>query len=61
MATETCTATHASPTATGEVVTRCGKQAGHVAAGGLLHEGWVGVYPIRWRERSHGDQARSDG
>lgn len=44
MATETCTATHTSPTATGDVVVPCRKPAGHDGQ----HEGRVGVFPVRW-------------
>jgi hypothetical protein len=50
MATETCTETHTSPTATGDVVVPCRKRADHVAAGDDEHEGRVGVFPVRWRD-----------
>lgn len=47
---DTCAATHTSPTATGDVEVRCGKPAGHVAAGDPQHEGRVGPFPVRWRD-----------
>lgn len=47
---ETCQATHDSPTATGDVTVHCAKPAGHVEAGDRQHEGRVGVFPVRWRD-----------
>jgi hypothetical protein len=45
---ETCAATKASPTATGDVEVRCQKAPGHVAQGDPQHEGKVGPFPVRW-------------
>ncbi len=50
MATETCTATHTSPTAGGDLEVACAKGPDHVAEGDLEHEGKVGVFPVRWRD-----------
>jgi hypothetical protein len=47
---ETCTSTHLSPTATGDVEVRCQKPAGHVEAGDPQHEGKVSVFPVRWTD-----------
>lgn len=45
---ETCTSTHVSPTASGDVTVHCTKPAGHVEAGDPEHEGKVGAFPVRW-------------
>lgn len=45
---ETCPATHISPTGQGDITVRCALGAGHQPAED--HEGWVGVFPVRWRE-----------
>lgn len=47
---ETCAATKLSPTATGDLETRCAKPLGHVERGDPDHEGRHGVFPIRWRD-----------
>lgn len=49
MATETCTATHTSPTANGDLEVHCAKDPDHVDQGDDQHEAWVGVFPVRWR------------
>lgn len=48
MATKTCTATHISPTANGDVQVRCVKTADHVQRGDPQHEAWIGPFPVRW-------------
>ena len=45
---ETCAATHTSPTANGDLEVRGAREPGHVAAGDPVHEAWVGVFPVRW-------------
>jgi hypothetical protein len=47
---ETCAATHISPTATGDREVRCAKDADHVERGDDEHEGRLGVFPVRWRD-----------
>jgi len=47
---ETCTATHDSPTANGDVEVRCAKPADHVDQGDVQHEGRVGAFPVRWTD-----------
>lgn len=48
MTTETCAATHTSPTAYGDLEVRCAKDPDHVEQGDDQHEAWVGVFPVRW-------------
>lgn len=50
MATETCTATKTTPTATGDLPVTCGKPATHLTDGDPVHEAWVGVFPVRWTD-----------
>lgn len=50
MTTETCAATHISPAAGGDLEVRCAKKPGHVEGGDPVHEAWVGVFPVRWRD-----------
>jgi len=47
---ETCEATHISPTAVGDVEVRCAKPAGHVERGDPQHEAWIKAFPVRWRD-----------
>jgi hypothetical protein len=47
---ETCSATHISLTANGDVKVRCVKKRGHVAEGDARHEAWIGVFPVRWTD-----------
>lgn len=47
---ETCDATKLTPTATGDREVRCAKNPGHVGGGDPVHEAWVGVFPVRWRD-----------
>ncbi|MEU0560918.1 hypothetical protein [Dactylosporangium sp. NPDC006015] len=44
----TCTASKMTPTATGDREVACVKNAGHVERGDLVHEGRIGVFPVRW-------------
>lgn len=46
----TCGDIHISPTANGDMPVPCGKKPGHVAAGDPVHEGRVGVFPVRWTD-----------
>lgn len=50
MSEETCAARKFSPTAEGDVEVRCAKPAGHVGQGDPQHEGWIKVFPVRWRD-----------
>lgn len=45
---EACSSTHMSPTANGDVEVTCRKPADHVERGDLVHQGKVGVFPVRW-------------
>lgn len=46
----TCTAVKLTPTATGDVAVRCTKHPDHVTTGDPVHEGKVGVFPVRWTD-----------
>lgn len=46
----TCAKEKTSPTANGDIQVPCRKKPGHVEAGDPVHEGWVGVFPVRWTD-----------
>lgn len=48
---EDCTATKLTPTANGDLSVPCAKPASHVERGDVIHEGKVGVFPVRWPDR----------
>jgi hypothetical protein len=50
-----CSATHVSLTANGDVTVPCGKPAGHVDAGDEVHEGRVQIFPVRWVDPPTGE------
>ncbi|WP_327008540.1 hypothetical protein OHA72_15565 [Dactylosporangium sp. NBC_01737] len=47
----TCGATKTTPTANGDIEVPCAKSAGHVERGDPVHEGRVGVFPVRWTDQ----------
>lgn len=51
MSEPTCTATHTSPAAGGDLEVRCARDPDHVEQGDDWHEGRVGVFPVRWRDQ----------
>lgn len=50
MSEETCGATKTTPTAGGDLEVRCARDPDHVEQGDPVHEAWVGVFPVRWRD-----------
>ncbi|MEV4511366.1 hypothetical protein AB0K00_20615 [Dactylosporangium sp. NPDC049525] len=44
----TCAASKTTPTANCDIEVPCAKSAGHVERGDVVHEGRVGVFPVRW-------------